>query len=386
MIESLALTQFKIFVHFDRFKRTNLDANLAAHADRNVDVEHRRIKLRFADVIRLLVLALSNIDALRRAFLFANLTGNAAQAGVGIVSIKNQEREISIILRQRTALFRILHRNQAILFEITSGKIPERYRHSLENPSADHCGLISLKRRHIHKEKLITVHRIGLILWFAVAVTAQAGDFGFESGPQKTHLIELFTSQGCSSCPPAEAWLSKLKAEPRLWKDFVPIAFHVDYWDRLGWRDPFASKEWTDRQYQYSAAWKSESVYTPGFVLDGREWMGRRVPTASIEKGGALKLSIANGKALVKFDGASKDADLHVALLGFDLTTKVGAGENSGRNLRQDFVVLSLANQKMTDGKTEMPLKFDSRAGAVAAWITAPNQLEPIQALGGWLK
>jgi hypothetical protein len=166
----------------------------------------------------------------------------------------------------------------------------------------------------------------------------------------------------------------------------VPLAFHVDYWDRLGWRDPFAAKEWTARQYQYSSNWKSESVYTPGFVLDGHEWMERRVPTASNEKPGALKLSIANGKGVAEFDGATKDVDLHIATLGFDLTTKIGAGENSGRNLHQDFVVLSLANQKMSAGKTEFAFNTDPRAGAIAAWITSPNQLEPIQAVGGWLK
>src|ERR1051326_2468174 len=161
--------------------------------------------------------------------------------------------------------------------------------------------------------------------------SARGGDLVFESGPQKTHLLELFTSQGCSSCPPAEAWLSKLKSEPGLWKDFVPIAFHVDYWDRLGWRDPFAAKEWTARQYQYSEAWKSESVSTPGFVLDGRESMERTVPKASVEQSGALKLSISNGKVIADFvpsSGAAKDADLHIAALGFDLTSKVTAGEN----------------------------------------------------------
>src|ERR1700730_751970 len=144
-----------------------------------------------------------------------------------------------------------------------------------------------------------------VILW--VAAKAQATDSVFESGPERTHLLELFTSEGCSSCPPAEAWMSKLKAEPRLWKDFVPIAFHVDYWDRLGWRDPFASKEWTARQYQYSTTWKSESVYTPGFVLDGREWIDRHAPKLSSEKPGALKLSSVNGKIIVGFvsaDGA----------------------------------------------------------------------------------
>ena len=232
--------------------------------------------------------------------------------------------------------------------------------------------------------------RARLVL-FTLAVTSavQAGDLVFETGPQKTHLLELFTSQGCSSCPPAEAWLSKLKAEPRLWKDFVPLAFHVDYWNRLGWRDPFAAKEWTARQYQYSVNWKSESVYTPGFVLDGREWLDRNVPTSSSEKPGALKLTIANGKVVAEFvpiDGARKDVDLHVATLGFGLATKVTAGENNGRSLRQDFVVLSLVNEKMSGGQSEMPLTTDSRVGAIAAWITAPNQIEPIQAAGGWLR
>lgn len=227
------------------------------------------------------------------------------------------------------------------------------------------------------------------ILLIAVTLTARAQDRAFESGPTRTHLIELFTSQGCSSCPPAEAWLSRLKNEPGLWKNFVPLAFHVDYWDRLGWRDPFASKEWTARQYQYSANWKSESVYTPGFVLDGRELVDRGIPASSSEKPGALKLSIANGKVLAEFvaaGGEMKDVDLHVAMLGFEMATKVTAGENSGRNLNQDFVVLSLANEKMLGGKAQIGFSPDSRARAIAAWITAPNQIEPIQAVGGWIR
>src|SRR3954470_548589 len=110
-----------------------------------------------------------------------------------------------------------------------------------------------------------------VMLALAAAISASAAENTFESGTQRTHLLELFTSEGCSSCPPAEAWLSKLKTEPQLWRDFVPVAFHVDYWDHLGWRDPFAAKRWTARQSEYSARWKNNSVYTPGFVLDGRE-------------------------------------------------------------------------------------------------------------------
>src|SRR5215475_3052433 len=198
---------------------------------------------------------------------------------------------------------------------------------------------MSPKPQHIHKEKLIVMRLLVLFVLVAGILSAHAQDRVFESGPQKTHLIELFTSQGCSSCPPAEAWLSRLKNEPRLWKDFVPVAFHVDYWDRLGWRDPFASKQWTARQYQYSEAWKGESVYTPGFVLDGREWMERRIPTASSEKSGALKFTIGNRRAVAEFDGTMKDVDLHIATLGFDLTTKITAVENPARSLGEDFIV-----------------------------------------------
>src|SRR5574339_14875 len=92
-----------------------------------------------------------------------------------------------------------------------------------------------------------------------------AGPIQFHSSTNRTALLELYTSEGCSSCPPAEAWLSRLKSDARLWKDFVPVAFHVDYWDYLGWRDPFGAAEYSERQRGYAAQWKSRSVYTPGF-------------------------------------------------------------------------------------------------------------------------
>jgi hypothetical protein len=229
---------------------------------------------------------------------------------------------------------------------------------------------------------------VAAILIFSMPV-GQGADRVFESGPQKTHLLELFTSEGCSSCPSAEAWLSKLKGESGLWKSIVPLAFHVDYWDRLGWRDPFASKEWTARQYQYSTSWRSEAVYTPGFVLNGREWRERTVPTPSSETAGVLTMSVVIDKISVEFNPSNperKGTDIHVAMLGFDLATKVTAGENSGRSLRHDFVVLTLANQKLADGKAEVHLPVDPRASAIAAWVTASNPLEPIQAVGGWLR
>src|SRR5690348_8781739 len=86
----------------------------------------------------------------------------------------------------------------------------------------------------------------GLLASYSPAQGAEV--FHFESGDTQTPLLELYTSEGCSSCPPAEAWLSQLKKSPKLWKDFVPVSFHVDYWDYLGWKDPFAMKAYSRRQ------------------------------------------------------------------------------------------------------------------------------------------
>ncbi len=243
-------------------------------------------------------------------------------------------------------------------------------------------------------------HRLFALIALGVlfcAVSAPAEEMKIESKPTRTRLLELYTSEGCSSCPPAEAWLSKLKDEPHLWQDYVPVAFHVDYWDRLGWRDPYASKAWTARQQEYTARWNSNSVYTPGFVLDGREWRNNGVPSAVWGTPGVLKLAVANEEAVrASFQPAKGDTqplDLYVARLGFGLSVNVKAGENSGRKLLHDFVVLSLAKEKMAAGKAELhlppPASGEAAAnarGAIVAWVTEPDQIEPIQAVGGWLR
>ena len=94
----------------------------------------------------------------------------------------------------------------------------------------------------------------------------------FASGRSRVALIELYTSEGCSSCPPADRWLSKLRNERQLWRDYVPIAFHVDYWDYIGWRDRFAHTEYSNRQRQYQREGGTGVVYTPGFFNNGEEW------------------------------------------------------------------------------------------------------------------
>src|ERR1700731_747111 len=168
-VESFPPAEFEYFVHLDGLEGANLDANLAAHADRDIDVKDRRIKLRLAHVIGLLVFALNNIDALRRAFLFADLAGHAAQARFRIIGVVNEEWKVAIVLRQRIALFRILHRYEPLLLEITSDKVPRCDRHSPEYARADHRVLMLPKRRHIHREKLEYMRPVILLVMLCAA-------------------------------------------------------------------------------------------------------------------------------------------------------------------------------------------------------------------------
>ncbi len=231
-----------------------------------------------------------------------------------------------------------------------------------------------------------------LLLFVLVAVPLVAAPRQFTSGETRTRLLELYTSEGCSSCPSAETWLGGLRDAPGLWRDFVPVAFHVVYWDRLGWRDRFASKEYTARQYAYSGQWGADTVYTPGFVLDGVEWrksLGQHPPSASAEKAGVLSVEYADdGTCRVKFD-ASGDHEVHAALLGGGITSVVKAGENRGRTLRHEFVALALGRAPLENGRAQLslPVPLDKAFSrrALAVWVTRRGELTPLQAAGGWL-
>jgi len=224
---------------------------------------------------------------------------------------------------------------------------------------------------------------------------AAADPVTFQSGPKKVQLLELFTSEGCSSCPPAEASLSRLVNDSRLWREFVPVAFHVDYWDRLGWKDPFASSEWTKRQQTYAENWKAESVYTPAFVLNGREWRNTTIPVVNDAAPGVLKATVHDSNAvMISFQpakGSSEKFDVYLARLGFGIAVNVRAGENNGRSLKHDFVVLSLVREKMSSGTQELRLAPVSESlgrperRAFAAWVAKEGDINPLQAVGGWL-
>ncbi len=230
------------------------------------------------------------------------------------------------------------------------------------------------------------------ILFSLLVATTTAAPVKFSSGENRTHLIELYSSEGCSSCPPAEAWLGGLREAPGLWRDFVPVAFPINYWDRLGWPDRFAKKEFTARQYAYASQWHSESVYTPEFVLDGAEWRKNTSapPSRSAENAGVLSVAYDEaGVCTVKFDPKG-DYEVYAAVLGAEIFSEVQAGENRGRKLRHDFVVLELKTAKLSGGIAELNLPKSAEKGigrqALAVWVTRQGALTPVQATGGWLE
>ena len=171
-------------------------------------------------------------------------------------------------------------------------------------------------------------------------------------------LVELFTSEGCSSCPPADAVLADLEAKQSVTGAvIIPLAFHVDYWNSLGWRDPFSSADWTDRQRSYARALNDNSIYTPEMIIDGRDaFVGSRSghaqdaiadaakrPKANLnlsvhEAKGARSLSIVVG-ALPAGAGAS---DVVVAITEPHAQVNVTGGENGGKALDHTAIVRSL--------------------------------------------
>lgn len=197
----------------------------------------------------------------------------------------------------------------------------------------------------------------------ATAASAQAAEScRVRSGDVPTPVVELYTSEGCSSCPPADKWLSTLKSDPRA----VALAFHVDYWDRLGWKDRFASAAWTERQASQQRVNGARFSYTPQVVVNGRDqpdWPRLRSPLPAA--GGAATVDIALEQVASKVNAtvtpdarAPKRLAAYWAVTEQSYVTSVRSGENGGATLHHDFVVRDFK--------------------PVAAWSTgdAPKRLE----------
>jgi hypothetical protein len=191
--------------------------------------------------------------------------------------------------------------------------------------------------------------RIVLLLCCVMAMSAaDAASCSATSGASRDSLLELYTSEGCSSCPPADRWLSHLPDDAGV----VPLAFHVDYWDRLGWHDPFAQAAFSQRQRARNrgTGW----VYTPQVMLDGKDFRAwhRGLPDRSTAPASAqltLTLIQTAGGLEVQAESrfadpaAERDATLYLALTENRLSSSVEAGENARHILHHDHVVRQLA-------------------------------------------
>lgn len=226
--------------------------------------------------------------------------------------------------------------------------------------------------------------------------------------PERLVVVELFTSQGCSSCPPADRVLSRLGSDPELADRVVPLSFHVDYWNRLGWRDPFSSPAWTQRQERYVRALRARSLYTPQMVVNGeREMVGssetrvrdaiRRSlaepPVGQLQvrlgdgqpEGGAGELPVT---VIAELSTEPRPHDLVLVLFQTGLETDVPRGENAGRHLANDYVVRRLSrvarltpDEPRFEDTLHLPLDANWEPGSfgVAAWLQDPKTL----AIGG---
>jgi hypothetical protein len=200
-------------------------------------------------------------------------------------------------------------------------------------------------------------------------------------------LVELFTSEGCSSCPPADAVLSRLVGtQPVAGALVIGLEEHVDYWDRQGWRDPFSSSIFTRRQSEYAArTFAADRIYTPQLVVDGRDELvgsdeaaARRAIERQARAGvrARVTLTVSGGRATVHIEPAAgmswRQADVLLATTEDNLSSDVTAGENRGRHLAHTAVVRRLERAGAVDARqpissVEIPVTVDPswRPGAV---------------------
>jgi len=202
-------------------------------------------------------------------------------------------------------------------------------------------------------------------------------------------VVELFTSEGCSSCPSADALLGKLAAEKK--EHVYVLSYHVDYWDRLGWKDAFSKPQWTARQRAYVNQFRLESAYTPQAVINGREeFVGSNNLQlyTSVDKelneseGGQLKVTavVKEGKISVSYDASpSANVTVNLALVQLKTTTEVKRGENGGRHLEHTNVVRELATVNPSD-RSEIsftpPGNFNASEYKIIAFVQYKRDLK----------
>jgi len=227
--------------------------------------------------------------------------------------------------------------------------------------------------------------RIALALVLLTAHSVAAGaQCSATSTERRVPLLELYTSEGCNSCPPADRWFSALPTRGLTPKQVVALGFHVDYWNYLGWRDPFSKPAYSARQRAASLRNKASFVYTPQFLLDGRDYrrgifrddfanriadIGQEKARARIQLDQVVEVSeTVSARIHVALSDSVPlpGARAYVAIYENNLSNQIGAGENRGKRLQHDFVVRELSAPRAVgaDGK----LVFDHHFGLEPGW------------------
>ena len=240
--------------------------------------------------------------------------------------------------------------------------------------------------------------RLLLLICFTTFSAFSAEKLTVESGSQHTSVVELYTSEGCSSCPSADKWFAALTATPKQKANVLALAFHVDYWDYIGWKDRFADPKHTTRQRQLGANNYQRSIYTPEFFVDGKEARGTRNVLSKISQSRNkqspinLKLSVSKNQhaLMVELETTSANSsieNLHHRYFVYEsgLTTEVMRGENAGQTLNHQQVVryMSAAFNSRTSDRHSIKINPEwqlDRIG-VAALVTTPDSDQYIQAV-----
>lgn len=226
-----------------------------------------------------------------------------------------------------------------------------------------------------------------------------AGGCSVKSGESRTALLELYTSEGCSSCPPADRWLSRITPSEHV----IPIAWHVDYWDYIGWKDKFANPRYSSRQRDMAALAGSGFVYTPQVMLNGRDFRGwassgrfesvlsginRSKSKADIEMRVELGLGGMSEVTISARAPDIKHAAIHLVMYESGLSTEVKAGENNGSILRHDSVVREWSGPYPLEGesvkvwKQKLLIKpdWDKNRMGIVAFVQDARSGEVLQA------
>ena len=243
--------------------------------------------------------------------------------------------------------------------------------------------------------------KILFLLAAMISAAASAADCTVRSGPGTNALVELYTSEGCSSCPPAEKWLSRFAGKPQ--PGVVPIAFHVHYWDYIGWKDIYADPRHTERQQAFALATGARSVYTPQVIVAGddlRAWSSERAFDEALRATHARKAAAAieiaprrdadgtiEGRVSATIAAApSGPLVLVVALTQDGVISRPNAGENKGESLAENFVVRDVVEFRGA-GPIAGTFRFAPKANwsvermSVVAFVRDPRSGRVLQAL-----